>query len=105
MHNVDNKNAFERYWRSFLPFWLFPVLVTMIVLVGDFTDRYISFKPAAFVVSVTYFLVSFFLPGRFYFRRELSWSQTLLLYLPGIAIWVAVVILRGVVLFIVGRPL
>jgi hypothetical protein len=70
----------RRYWRAFLPIWLFPIGFLSMVWLPGFNSH-----PAAYLFALAFPLLSvcMYVAGHPYRRKQLSWSQVML--------WAAVV--------------
>ena len=97
-------NLFARYWRRFLPLWLFPVAFMGACLIGDFSSNR-GLLYGGLAVTVVYFFVSFFWAQCLWFRGEISYVQTIALSAPFMGVWVLLVLVRAVLFTFIGKPL
>ena len=93
-------------WRTFLPLWLSPVTLAVFVLIGDiFPD---SKLPAFLVILATALpmWIGVFLLTRFKRKTGTPFPILYVAWLaPSMALWIAFVIVRAVVLIIAQKPL
>jgi hypothetical protein len=101
---IGSKALFQRYWKNFLLFWSFPLLLMAGQLIQDFVGTG-ALRTVTTVISFIDFFIGLAIASITYMRRELSWSQTIMLGSPFMGVWILLVIVRGIIFTLIGRPL
>lgn len=101
---IDKSTLFHKYWKRFLPLWIFPGVFMCVQLMEDFIGIG-PLRTAAVILSFIVFLAGFTFASVPYMRREVSSSQMMTLWAPSVGVWILLVIVRGIVFALIGRPL
>ncbi len=105
MDSAAESHLFWRYWRTFLPIWLLPLPVFVVVLLGDFVSRdFVSrVLPYAAVGILVYFTIAaIWLIGPWR-RGEITYFQSMVLSAPLGGVAVVCVLLRWVLAQLLQR--
>ncbi len=105
MDSAAESHLFRRYWRTFLPIWLFPLAVLATVLLADFASRDVvsSVLPYAVVGIFVYFIIAaIWLIGPWR-RGEISYFQGWILSVPLGVVAVVCVLIRSLLAQLLRR--
>jgi hypothetical protein len=84
MESPTKRHLFRLYWRSFLPIWLLPILVTAVGFVANFTSEDTAVRILPYLVAglMIYVVATQIRPLGLWRRREITYWELQLLYAP-----------------------
>lgn len=105
MTESDPIEIVRRHWRSFLPFWLSPVVMMVFQVIADASGK--NMEHEAFLWVVTPYWFASMIPAVLA-KKRLGLSNLEFLNVwcsPMFALWIVLVLIRAAILTALGRPL